>query len=48
MQYWEMGLPTYHIQMYQKALPIIKHTDILEIVLATGKHQKSAEKVNKI
>ena len=30
MQYWEMGLPTYEIQMFQKAQPIVNHINITQ------------------
>ena len=44
-----MGLPTYQIQMYQKALPITKHTkvtqDIFKLDLSTEKDSKSLKKV---
>ena len=30
LQYWEMGVPTYQIQMYQKAPPITKYTNITQ------------------
>ena len=43
-----MGLPIYQIEAYQKAPPKVKHTSITRkspnLVLATGKHQKSAKK----
>ena len=28
LQYWEMGLPIYQIEMYEKAPPIAKYTKI--------------------
>ena len=30
LQYWEMGLPTYEIQMSQKAQPIVNHVNITQ------------------
>ena len=43
-----MGLPIYQIETYQKALPQVKHhSKIPTLVLATGKHQKSAKKLTK-
>ena len=46
-----MGLPIYQIETYQKALPQSKtyrhHSKIPTLVLATGKHQKSAKKLTK-
>ena len=30
LQYWEIGLPTNQIQTYQKALPIVIHTNITQ------------------
>ena len=40
-----MGLPIYQIQMYQKAPPIVNHTNITQeipkLVSATEKYEKS-------
>ena len=46
-----MGLPIYQIESYQKAPPKVKtyrhHSKIPKLVLATGKHEMSAKKINK-
>ena len=48
LQYWQMGLRIYQIQMYQNALPIVNHTDITQeiskVVSATEEYWKSVKK----
>ena len=45
LKYWEVVLPIYQIQMYEKAPLIVNYADIkqeiVKFVLATGKQQKS-------
>ena len=43
MQYWEMDLPIYQIQMYQKAPPITKHTNVTQKSPNLSQHLKTSK-----